>query len=324
MASGYTSNYGLCQWQPEDAFLREEFNRDNSAVDKVLARLRTGLDAAGYNVYQLLLAEYYEGKREINQRALLFDGFWDDSMIAQCSDGLYLSGQALRLFTAVQPNIEELASNNGSLLLSGSLTSRTFTMEGAGKLEVVKVRTFYTTTVGSGDIKDVTFILLKNEAPCAHTVFAVNGGQNFYTVTLEEPIPVAVGDLIQVKLSASSNGWLRFCRSSTDESCFAVDLNFAGGNAGEGSFTSRPFPYEGAYDGAAVYLRHVGEAVPALNGTALTPVESRTVTGPEGTPCIESRWSAPAGAGSITFQATLSIEAGADEACLYDYGILLK
>ena len=30
MASGYTANYGLCQWQGEDKFLREEFNQDNA------------------------------------------------------------------------------------------------------------------------------------------------------------------------------------------------------------------------------------------------------------------------------------------------------
>ena len=324
MASGYTTNYDLCQWQSEDAFLREEFNGDNAKIDAALGGLRRGLDAASYNAYQLLLQAYYEGKREINQKALLFDGFWDDSMIAQCSDGLYLSEQALRLFSAVQPNIEELASSNGSLLLSGTLSSRVFTLEGAGKLETIDIRAYYTIETDSSDIKDVTLTVFLNEAQVYQTMFTANGGKTVYTITPETPIPMAAGDTVQVKLSASSNSWLRFRRSSTDESCFAVDLDFVSGSTGEGSFSSQPFPYEGTYGGASVYLRHVGEAVPTLNGTALTPVESRSITGPEGTSCTESRWSAPAGSGPITFQATLSIESGAEEACLYDYGILLE
>ena len=36
MASGYTANYGLCQWEPEDQFLREEFNQDNAKIDSAL------------------------------------------------------------------------------------------------------------------------------------------------------------------------------------------------------------------------------------------------------------------------------------------------
>lgn len=33
MASNYTENYGLCQWEGTDQVLREEFNRDNATVD---------------------------------------------------------------------------------------------------------------------------------------------------------------------------------------------------------------------------------------------------------------------------------------------------
>ena len=36
MASNYTENYGLCQWEATDQVLREEFNQDNAAVDEAL------------------------------------------------------------------------------------------------------------------------------------------------------------------------------------------------------------------------------------------------------------------------------------------------
>jgi len=37
MASNYTSNYGLCQWQASDKVLRTEFNADNARIDAALA-----------------------------------------------------------------------------------------------------------------------------------------------------------------------------------------------------------------------------------------------------------------------------------------------
>ena len=37
MASNYTSNYNLCQWEPSDKVLRAEFNADNAKIDAALA-----------------------------------------------------------------------------------------------------------------------------------------------------------------------------------------------------------------------------------------------------------------------------------------------
>ena len=36
MASNYTENYGLCQWEATDQVLRTEFNEDNAKVDSAL------------------------------------------------------------------------------------------------------------------------------------------------------------------------------------------------------------------------------------------------------------------------------------------------
>ena len=45
MAGGQTENYGLNQWRAEDQVLREEFNRDNRAVDGALASLASAVTA---------------------------------------------------------------------------------------------------------------------------------------------------------------------------------------------------------------------------------------------------------------------------------------
>lgn len=39
MASNYTENYGLCQWEATDQVLREEFNEGNRKVDEALKEL---------------------------------------------------------------------------------------------------------------------------------------------------------------------------------------------------------------------------------------------------------------------------------------------
>ena len=39
MASNYTENYGLCQWEPGDNFVRTEFNQDNARIDAALKDL---------------------------------------------------------------------------------------------------------------------------------------------------------------------------------------------------------------------------------------------------------------------------------------------
>ena len=43
MASNYTENYGLCQWEAMDSFVRTEFNQDNARID---AALKSVADAA--------------------------------------------------------------------------------------------------------------------------------------------------------------------------------------------------------------------------------------------------------------------------------------
>lgn len=37
MASNYTENYGLCQWEATDAVLRTDFNGDNAKLEEVLS-----------------------------------------------------------------------------------------------------------------------------------------------------------------------------------------------------------------------------------------------------------------------------------------------
>lgn len=42
MASNYTENYGLCQWEATDQVLRTDFNEDNAKIEAALAGLESG------------------------------------------------------------------------------------------------------------------------------------------------------------------------------------------------------------------------------------------------------------------------------------------
>ena len=41
MSTNYTEHYNLCQWEPADKVLREDFNADNAKLDAALAELNT-------------------------------------------------------------------------------------------------------------------------------------------------------------------------------------------------------------------------------------------------------------------------------------------
>lgn len=40
MASNYTENYGLCQWEATDQVLRTDFNEDNQKIEAAFLALR--------------------------------------------------------------------------------------------------------------------------------------------------------------------------------------------------------------------------------------------------------------------------------------------
>ncbi len=44
MASNYTSNYGLCQWEPGDKVLCSEFNGDNAKIDAAISAVDSRVD----------------------------------------------------------------------------------------------------------------------------------------------------------------------------------------------------------------------------------------------------------------------------------------
>ena len=50
MSTNYTEHYNLCQWEPADKVLREDFNADNAKLDAALAAQQTAIEKAQADV----------------------------------------------------------------------------------------------------------------------------------------------------------------------------------------------------------------------------------------------------------------------------------
>lgn len=335
MASGYTSNYGLCQWQPEDAFLREEFNEDNEKTERALTTLSQGLeslrtegeqalDPIRYNLYQLWLRQYYEGKETGMKRAILFDSFLDSSLIQQKSDGLFAYKGGLYLSATDQVTVDSSSRVGGVTNYGGSLSTDVFTATGFGYVSTCQLTASYLDAVGT-------------ESLTASVAFQVNGvtlntiqttmraSASSFTLTATQNVPVCPGDQFQVVVTAPTNNWLRFEPSAKSASTMAAVITFRSGAAQNGTMTSTAFGPEGSFEKARLYLhRRDGAVTPKLNGTAMTFLSTSDTVDEEGADCKEDAWELAADIQS-PLTVSLAVERGSDAQCsVLDYGVILS
>ena len=100
MASNYTENYGLCQWEATDAVLRTDFNEDNAKIDEALNTLSissAGVYNLAHNVYSLSMKDYSTTHYHGYRRGLIMDDFHNQEAIASLTGGLVVQGGALVL-----------------------------------------------------------------------------------------------------------------------------------------------------------------------------------------------------------------------------------
>lgn len=82
MASNYTENYGLCQWEATDQVLRTDFNGDNAKLETALSNLEARvalLDRAvpnlAFYIGQLSLQDLVERNQYLAQKSMLYEAF---------------------------------------------------------------------------------------------------------------------------------------------------------------------------------------------------------------------------------------------------------
>lgn len=115
MASNYTENYGLCQWEATDAVLHTDFNGDNAKLEKALSDLaeaRERLDRVAINM------AYYTGRLVTQQ--MIDSGKYPPQRAMICEPFLNSTSKELTGGAVIQNNTLFLNGTGAS----GSLTMR--------------------------------------------------------------------------------------------------------------------------------------------------------------------------------------------------------
>ena len=337
MASGYTTNYGLCQWQPEDKFLREEFNGDNEKIDAALKaaedkaasdaqtaqntadRALAGLEAADYNIYNLLLQNEYEGKYTGYKKALLYDGFLDEIRVASKSSAIQIKDRAARLSKTGQGNITTAKTSDTCFLGDDPCSTGTKTATGGGVLTGFTFSFYPSDNYGCSTQMTVTY---NGEAVAYQTVTFAPGESGNKTITLETPVELIKGDTFSIKLDCNN--------SSRSVSIYLNSSGYMAGTilitsrgAASGTLTAKAAELAGTGDKALVFVRYTGGGVtPALNGAELVKTGHRKTVEVNGQSCNEDTYEGTWSGGSLTASFTLNC-GNYIECVFFDYGIVV-
>ena len=330
MASGYTANYRLCQWEPEDQFLREEFNQDNAKIDSALKaaeeKAETQLAAVGHDVYNLMLQSHYDGKVTGWKRALVFDGFQDRSLVADASESLFFTDKAVGLCRTSRTEVGTGYSTETSTG-TGWQQSGNFSIDCYGLIDQVRFKTIQDASEPVDGA--VQYSVLVNNKVVREGGFRAR----FENVPVEnaltfEPFPVEPGDELHFMITYSNAAWKVYKAESTGYSmgCW-FDLTPVAGESGTITSQTLSLPDRTGLR-AWVRFRSGSVALSAVrtgrDDMAFTALGNRTTVNSTGESCTEREFalSAPPETGSLTF--TLDLTLGeCTQMEVFDYGILL-
>ena len=330
MASGYTANYGLCQWQPEDKFLREEFNQDNEKIDAAVAaassqasKALSGLEGQSYNIYNLILQNDYAGKYTGWKKALLFDGFRNASGVAEKSSAVTMSEGANLSKTGQSTITWGYGSEKNT-----PLTSKEEVMMGGGTITGFRCKIYsiqYLTTSGRMDYS--ISVNGQTKASGETDLLSLEGQSSLeFTQNLPSSIPVAYGDRVTLTLDYGGNDWLPHTDSSGTYLGGSLLLTALSGSTGYLLSTRRELP---ACSAALAWVRHsAGTVRVALRDSgsqlhSLTADGTRTTQTAEGISCTESafRLATALEAGNWAVRLDLNLN-GSSNMKVYDYGVV--
>ena len=337
----YTPNYGLHQWVPEDKFLREEFNEDFQKIDTAIkaaenkavsgdeqvsaavqaaqntaTRALAALEPLSYNIYNLMLQNYYNGKVTEFQKALIFDGFQDKSRISTLSSINWDEPNHSLLLDAVgqQQVTPGFGPDHSNMLRPNVSTTLKWTATGNGTLIKAEL---YMTGTGKLEVLDGTKLLeektLTQDTAKGLTAFSFS-------------IPIEVGKTYTFRMTGLENG-VTVCVGNTNYT-LGLRLSFTPKTVTSGSMTAKAFSPGVTAQRAVAWVRH-------LNGTASLSLQTggswvsmsrtgtRTTVNLDGESCTESTFTLERSlSGSLTTKLSFSTSAG-KSVRVYDYGIVL-
>lgn len=357
MASNYTTNYGLCQWESGDQFIRSEFNQDNQKIDTALKRVadtaaadlqavrvqlqsaaqtaqstaEQALDAlvpVAYNVYNLALRQELEGKVTGWKQALLFDGFRDKAGIDTMSEALVIGGGGVVLSKSLS-GTQEVANGTSYQYSTSSLsTAEAVTAPGGAYLTRIKCvwKAESSYQVGEQSLSFGFYVNGTLHHSESHSLYFNTVQQEGY-VDLTTRVPVATGDSVHFTCSSLGTHYKMPIVRDSNQRIYAGYV-FQGTNATSGTIITKPIDLPAGKE-LRIWARHIGGSVSLrhYNGTSprVPPLSaSRSTVDPNGTACTEDEFRviAPLPAGSNYLMFTIKLESS-DQAKLLDYGAVL-
>ena len=344
MASGYTANYGLCQWQPGDKFLREEFNEDNAKIDAAIKAAKDNATAVGkaaqtaaekaqatadraladlgtvsYNVYNLALQQSYEDKVTGWKQAMLFDGFQDDSGIASLDSGLVLNNGVV-LSKSISSNQE--VANGDSYQYSTSSLDTAAAVSAPGGAYLYRIKCVWKAEsdyqVGNQSLGFSFYVNGVLHHSESHSLYFSTTQQEGY-IDLSTAVPVAKGDSVHFTCSLGSHYKMPIVRDSFQR-IYAVYV-FKPTNVTSASVKAVGISMPAAKE-ARAWARHVGGSVEATlfvggTGWRMALQSSRSTVDPKGISCTEDEF-------KLSMAPSFKLLLGSDEkVTLLDYGVVL-
>lgn len=340
----YTENYSLHQWEAEDPFLRTDFNGDFSKIDAALGRAERSSRANAYNLYNLLLQSQYEGKYTGYKKALLFDGFLDESGIQTLMPGAWWNPEEHRVelaLTGAQDYSTPFCLENGS---SSSINSDSdvchwlgayqsysadtqFTPGGFGALNAVTLRMGWST---HNQPVTVQVQVLDGEQVLATSQgVAVNGTTlTDYILTFPEPPFLRAHRTYTLRANnVEQTSYARVVREK-EGGPIAAQYDYTPADYTAGQVFSKPVALEVQPQQVLAWARYNGGTltcalVAGEENAPFTAGESRPAQTLDGTACQEQafRLNAP----PVCTQGVavrFGLTAGAEGCQLYDYGIV--
>ena len=334
--AAYTTNYRLHQWEPEDHFLRTDFNEDFAKLDTAIKGVSTAaasqaaaadakaqralnaLEPLGYNLYHLMVQNYYDGKVTGNKKALLFDGFLDESLVSGKTAALEISHRRLTLWGTAAGTLghADLNAYNNSTYVSMNPTTPSWTVD-----REMSVNKFTFMLSCDGSCTGPVDIILNNGMVQTAT-YTGSSWSGFQRVSVTfTPVKVKAGDTLRAtfhKASGASPG-VRLDGNLQVAGYFSFQSSYAN----SGTLTVKPQTLAAAPASARAWVRHSGGSVTlTLNGTAMTAAGTRSTVNADGTACTESAFRLDKALTARVSPVLTVNGGGAPATYVYDYGIM--
>lgn len=326
-----TEHYSLSLPTVWDGLAAAQIRADYSALDGAIhaAQLRsegavTKVVDLEYNVYNLILQDYYDGKQTGYKKALVFDGFRDGSMIASSSQSLVRLDNKLTLSGKRQGDVSSGFASSAYPATNG-LVAGPYISAGYGTLTGLTVRTIH----GSGGHEVASFdfkVTLNNKV--------VQSGRMslcFYEQMDERkmqitPVPLKPGDQFHIEVQDSNTNHHFYGPTSTGTLGGIYNITPQGGESGTAVTPALELPDRKLlrawvrYKNGSVSLsaRSGGKEYPFTAG------EARQTVNLQGGSCTEQEFilDAPPESGTLSFALTVSLD-GAEGMEVFDYGVVL-